>query len=125
MLHRDLKPGNVMVGEHQEIQLTDFGLAKVMPAKRSPSTGAPVLSGLSSGEQTAIGAAPGSPAYMAPEQARGQGDALEERCDVFGLGGILCEILTGKPPRTLADIGMLLRDCADAKGASLAVLSTG
>jgi tetratricopeptide (TPR) repeat protein len=109
-----------MVGEHQEIQLTDFGLAKVMSAKGSPSPGAPVVSGVSSGEQTTIGAAPGTPGYMAPEQACGQGDALDERCDVFGLGGILCEILTGAPPRTLADIAVLLRDCTDPNGVSLA-----
>ncbi|HEY7315230.1 MAG TPA: serine/threonine-protein kinase [Gemmataceae bacterium] len=120
VLHRDLKPGNVMVGEHQEIQLTDFGLAKVMAFQASPSPAIPFPRAASAGEQTTIGAAPGSPAYMAPEQARGQGDVLDERCDVFGLGGILCEILTGKPPRTLIDIELLLQDRTDPNAASLA-----
>jgi eukaryotic-like serine/threonine-protein kinase len=120
VLHRDLKPANVMVGEHQEVQLTDFGLAKVMTAKATPANSPAAVSVASAGEQTTIGATPGSPPYMAPEQARGLSETLDERCDVFGLGGILCEILTGQPPRTLADIGILLRDLNDPAGASLA-----
>ena len=47
---------------------------------------------------TGTGLGMGTPAFMAPEQARGEIDRLDQRCDVFGLGAILCDILTGKPP---------------------------
>src|SRR5208283_673453 len=50
------------------------------------------------GPQTEAGQVLGTPAYMAPEQARGQVASLDERCDVFGLGAILCHVLTGRPP---------------------------
>ncbi len=120
VLHRDLKPSNVMVGEHEEVQLTDFGLAKVLGAREATATSAPVPPVAARGDATKIDAAPGSPAYMAPEQSRGAGDTLDERCDVFGLGGILCEILTAEPPRTSAEVGLLLRDRTDPSGASLA-----
>jgi serine/threonine-protein kinase len=109
VLHRDLKPANVMVGAFGEVQVMDWGLAKVLnrdrDAARPPApaaTPAPgdiqtvrtATAGLSSQE----GAVLGTYAYMAPEQALGQVDRLDERCDVFGLGAILCEVLTGQPP---------------------------
>jgi tetratricopeptide (TPR) repeat protein/tRNA A-37 threonylcarbamoyl transferase component Bud32 len=109
VIHRDLKPANVMVGNFGEVQVMDWGLAKVLPADRQagqqPRTEAgdaasavrtlrTALPGLSSQE----GAVLGTLAYMAPEQASGQVDRLDERSDVFGLGAILCEILTGQPP---------------------------
>jgi hypothetical protein len=101
VLHRDLKPGNVMVGAFGEVQVMDWGLAKVLteggqlPAASEAAAPETVFrqTPISSGE-TKGGL--GTPAYMAPEQARGE--ALGFQCDVFGLGGILCAILTGKPP---------------------------
>jgi tetratricopeptide (TPR) repeat protein len=117
VIHRDLKPANVMVGNFGEVQVMDWGLAKVLrrgaaderpdPAEVSvirtvrsgeasrPPAGEP--SG-SAGSQTEAGSVLGTPAYMAPEQARGEVETLDERCDVFGLGAILCVILTGAPP---------------------------
>src|SRR5262249_12655753 len=92
--HRDLKPDNGMVGEFGEVQVMDWGLAKVI-------TAAEVVGKAEAGAGeglTRVGAVIGTPAYMAPEQARGEVEQLDERCDVFGLGGILCEILTGQPP---------------------------
>src|SRR5690606_13983609 len=87
-----------------EVQVMDWGLAR--PSRRTgPSDsvvpGAVVTATLAEGgggSLTQRGAVLGTPAYMAPEQARGQSDAVGPRSDVFGLGAILCEILTAAPP---------------------------
>jgi serine/threonine protein kinase len=106
VIHRDLKPSNVMVGAFGEVQVMDWGVAKVLrrrgdgassTADPEPDPLATVLTqtgGLSSQAGRVLGTA----TYMAPEQARGEVEALDERCDVFGLGGMLCVILTGQPP---------------------------
>jgi serine/threonine-protein kinase len=111
VIHRDLKPGNVMVGAFGEVQVLDWGLAKVLPrgGGEGPARGGlppeaahadPIVTvrteatGLSSRD----GAVLGTLAYMAPEQARGEAEGVDERTDVFGLGAILCEALTGQPP---------------------------
>jgi serine/threonine-protein kinase len=114
VIHRDLKPANIMVGAFGEVQVMDWGLAKVLteggvadeePASRqhhdegtqirtARSTG----SAGSFGADTEAGSLLGTPAYMPPEQANGDVATLDRRVDVFGLGAILCEILTGKPP---------------------------
>lgn len=89
VLHLDLKPSNVMVGEFGQIYLVDWGLARrkaeLPTAERND------------------GANHGTPAYMAPEQARGQNHALDERTDLFALGGMLYRVLTGRPPHTGRD----------------------
>ncbi len=109
VIHRDLKPSNVMVGSFGEVQVMDWGLAKVLDRggiadeerlRRFQIDGALVktLRSGSTAHDSDAGTVFGTPAYMAPEQARGQLDTLDERADVFGLGAILCEILTGLPP---------------------------
>jgi serine/threonine-protein kinase len=114
ILHRDLKPANVMVGAFGEVQVMDWGLAKVQTeageeprppflAGPTPSPGGPGQTCLSAAEKTEAGAVLGTPAYMPPEQARGEVDRLDERSDVFGLGAILCEVLTGQPPYMARD----------------------
>jgi tetratricopeptide (TPR) repeat protein len=104
IIHRDLKPGNVMVGAFGEVQVMDWGLAKALADGRAEPGRSP---GVEVSELTPAGAVLGTPAYMAPEQARGQPD-LDERTDVFALGGILCTILTGRPPFEGADARMTL-----------------
>ncbi len=104
VIHRDLKPANVMVGAFGEVQVMDWGLAKVIrPQGGAPAEDATAASVVrtvrsASGDESRDGQAMGTPAYMAPEQARGEVESLDERCDVFGLGAILCEVLTGSPP---------------------------
>jgi hypothetical protein len=85
VIHRDLKPENIMVGAAGEIQVLDWGLAQGLDAPRVA-------------RRARNGAVEGTPLYMAPEQARGEGDRISERADVFALGAILCEILTGASP---------------------------
>ncbi len=98
VIHRDLKPANIMVGAFGEVQVMDWGMAKLVV--ESDLTGAVETNRVAAddGVHTRAGQVMGTPAYMAPEQARGETNALDERCDVFGLGAILCEILTGRPP---------------------------
>src|SRR5262245_57741012 len=105
VLHRDLKPDNVMVGQFGEVQVMDWGLAKVLTAGRAGAAPFPpeasVVATVRSGAPepaSQAGVVLGTYAYMAPEQARGETHKLDEHCDVFGLGGILCAILTGQPP---------------------------
>jgi tRNA A-37 threonylcarbamoyl transferase component Bud32 len=105
VIHRDLKPANVMVGAFGEVQVMDWGLAKVLTA-RAPAAAAAGPAGTAvetvrtadADDATQAGSVLGTYAYMAPEQARGQVRRLDRRCDVFGLGAILCQVLTGQPP---------------------------
>jgi serine/threonine protein kinase len=96
-VHRDLKPGNVMVGAAGDVFVMDWGVAATTEASRAGPDGEPGRWVL------------GTPAYMAPEQARGRDAASDPRCDVFGLGAILCEILTGQPPYVGPDVATVTR----------------
>ena len=108
VIHRDLKPANIMVGRFGEVQVMDWGLAKVLDARadtRPADAATPAASTFAlpptdpdSDGATAAGTVLGTPAYMPPEQALGEIDLLDERSDVFGLGAILCVALTGHPP---------------------------
>ncbi|MFT7485809.1 MAG: tetratricopeptide (TPR) repeat protein, partial [Candidatus Paceibacteria bacterium] len=108
VIHRDLKPANVMVGAFGEVQVVDWGLAKVMgeggqpPSKASRTENCTLIQTARSGSGTSdsdsiVGTALGTPAYMPPEQAIGDVERMNERSDVFALGGILLEVLTGVP----------------------------
>ncbi len=79
LLHRDIKPQNIILGDDGVPRLVDFGLAATVASQ-------------------GLHAVAGSPPYMAPEQARGQGDRIDARTDVFGLGAVLYYLLTGQPP---------------------------
>jgi serine/threonine-protein kinase len=100
VLHRDLKPHNVVLGDFGEVILLDWGLARLLDPSRAESDSAPAfeLPGDSSAEATVQGQVLGTPAYMAPEQADARPDLFSERTDVYGLGAVLFEILTGEPP---------------------------
>jgi serine/threonine-protein kinase len=98
VVHRDLKPANVMVGAFGEVQVVDWGLAKVLARDdRAREDEIATVRSSAPGSHSQTGSVLGTPAYMAPEQARGEVEALDERCDVFALGAILYEILTGRP----------------------------
>jgi tRNA A-37 threonylcarbamoyl transferase component Bud32 len=110
VIHRDLKPSNVMLGEFGEVLVMDWGIAKALEARPRPAPLPPTAVLLSpsmggaetrpGGRETLPGQAKGTPAFMAPEQARGEASRVGKASDVFGLGGILCVTLTGQPPYT-------------------------
>ena len=95
VIHRDLKPANVMVGEFGEVRVLDWGLARIGD---EVDDSVEVPTGTS--HQTRMGDVAGTAAYMPPEQARGDLAALGPHSDVYALGAILYQILTGVPPYT-------------------------
>ena len=101
VLHRDIKPGNIIVGKHGETLVVDWGLARAKGrADAVADTGETTLipSSASGSSETLPGQAMGTPAYMSPEQARGNLDALGPRSDVYSLGATLSCVLTGRTP---------------------------
>ncbi len=115
VIHRDLKPANIMLGGFGEVQVMDWGLAKVLvkdkreapPPESDPESVCTLRK--ESGDASQAGTILGTLAYMPPEQARGEVETLNERADVFGLGAILCQILTGQPPYVGGDAQVLMR----------------
>src|SRR5467141_3949274 len=83
ILHRDIKPGNILLDQKGEPHLTDFGLARLVESESSVTHTLDVL---------------GTPSYMAPEQAVGNNTAVSSNTDVYGLGAVLYQLLTGQPP---------------------------
>jgi WD40 repeat protein/serine/threonine protein kinase len=107
VIHRDLKPANIMVGTFGEVQVMDWGLAKVLgsrpenvdPDPQATTSPTEVKSLRDSDDlMTQAGSVLGTPAFMPPEQALGAVHEIDARSDVFGLGGILAAIITGRPP---------------------------
>jgi hypothetical protein len=123
IVHRDVKPENVMVGQHGEVWLVDWGIAKVRG--RGEAGGAAVIAEPIAGPQTATvnGSVLGTPAYMAPEQANGQIDRIDERTDVFALGAMLFHVLSGRPPYTAATSIAMVMAAADVARPPLASLA--
>jgi non-specific serine/threonine protein kinase/serine/threonine-protein kinase len=103
VLHRDLKPGNVLLGPYGETLVVDWGLAKVTGRagpehSNSPSTAPLTVYGGAGSAETAAGQVLGTPGYMAPEQAAGEVERLGPATDVYGLGATLYHLLTGRGP---------------------------
>ncbi len=101
VLHRDLKPGNIMVGRYGETLVVDWGMARATGRPESLAEGEEPALLPSAGEGTAEtlpGTVLGTPAYMSPEQAAGDLGRLGARSDVYGLGATLYALLTGRPP---------------------------
>ncbi len=124
VVHRDLKPLNVMVGAFGEVQVMDWGLAKVLAdasAKTLPTSETEtyalteIRSVRDASEATRDGSVFGTPAYMPREQAIGAVDQIDTRSDVFSLGGILCTILTSRPPYVGANAETTRQLAASAK----------
>jgi serine/threonine-protein kinase len=111
VLHRDIKPGNIIVGKHGETLVVDWGLAKARGKGEAlePSEEWPLVTSSASGSaETLPGQALGTPSYMSPEQARGDLAMLGPHSDTYSLGATLYCLLTGKPPFE-GDAGEVLR----------------
>jgi serine/threonine-protein kinase len=110
VLHRDLKPQNVVLGDYGEVMVLDWGMARLLgQADGDADAAQPPVAVEGDGGGTVQGQVLGTPAYMAPEQAEGRLDRLGPATDVYGLGAILYEVLTGRSPFTGADTTAVLR----------------
>jgi serine/threonine-protein kinase len=96
VVHRDIKPDNIMVGSYGQVYLMDWGVARDLHAADELAAGGAAPSG--KGHQTESGRIIGTPQYLAPEQARGEVERVDQRTDIFALGAVLYEILTLRPP---------------------------
>ncbi len=97
VIHRDLKPTNVAINTFGQVIVIDWGMAKILD-EADPGTTGSELAIEADLQQTVAGQVLGTPLYMAPEQAAGRIDSIDERTDVYGLGAILFAILTGAAP---------------------------
>jgi serine/threonine-protein kinase len=112
VLHRDIKPGNIIVGKHGETLVVDWGIAKAQGRSgtiEAPEEQALSLSSASGSLSTLPGSALGTPAYMSPEQAQGDLAQLGPRSDVYSLGATLYCLLTGRPPVENLELAAMLR----------------
>jgi WD40 repeat protein len=104
VVHRDIKPGNIMVGEFGETVVLDWGIARIVNRDDIHAEGlTEAIQKMNQGDEdqveaTVYGQAIGTPVYMPPEQAKGFLDEIDEQSDVYALGAVLYELITGEPP---------------------------
>ena len=134
IIHRDLKPDNIMLGKYGEVLVMDWGLAKIIGSKSKKEKEKDaeretvrIMTSRSEddSQSTMEGSIAGTPAYMSPEQAAGKISELDQRTDIYAVGAILYEVLTGQPPYRGAGALQLVKQVVegpppplkDAKGA--------
>ncbi len=100
IIHRDLKPANIMLGEYGEVFVMDWGLAKILNQPEEAPAHAAAEEGTGTEGGTRYGTVMGTPGFMAPEQAEGRLEAINQRTDIYSLGAILYHILTLRAPFT-------------------------
>ena len=112
VIHRDIKPDNIMIGDYGEVQLMDWGLAKVLDVPERRFTLEEPVNSLRAeqGIVTAVGLVHGTLLYMSPEQAQAHNDLVDRRADIYALGATLYEILSFLPPRTGENLRELLEE---------------
>jgi serine/threonine-protein kinase len=115
VLHLDLKPANVMIAEFGQVYVADWGVARPTILHLLEGGGEPV--------SDRRGLIVGTPHYMAPEQLHGQHDVLDERTDVFLLGAMLYQILTGEPPRDASSLAPKTTNAGAGEAAPPAALA--
>ena len=116
VIHRDIKPRNIMVGTFGEVLLMDWGLAKIIGSDEGSRTvRSDLLPNSDDAYRTMVGTAVGTPAYMAPEQAGGETATLDHRCDVYALGVLLYEMLCATSPYERGDVNRVLRQARDGE----------
>lgn len=108
VVHRDLKPANVMVGAFGEVRVMDWGIAKILGSALASASATP-NGGL---QGTGSSMVAGTPAFMAPEQARGEVHRIDRRTDVYALGALLYHVLSNRPPFAGTDSSEILREVA-------------
>src|SRR5580693_366790 len=128
ILHRDLKPENIMVGPFGEVLVMDWGVAKILREDRTPREDhaeVPVESSPAETKplKTAHGTVLGTAGYMAPEQARGEIDRLDERADIYSLGAILQFLVSGKKPAPKAVLAISQKAMAEDRANRYASVS--
>ena len=132
VVHRDLKPENVMLGEYGETIVLDWGLARVKGqedtvAEKLIQTTRYMSHSVLQGETdklTLDGSIVGTPAYMAPEQARGELDEIDEKSDVYALGAVLYQMLSGRPPFDGPVAGLIIQQVLHAEPLRLSAVAS-
>jgi hypothetical protein len=111
VIHRDVKPDNIIVGPHGDVVLLDWGIARARGFAVDTTPGEAARTP----DSTAYGAVVGTPAYMSPEQASGRTDDIDERTDVFALGALLYHLLTGRMPYSGLTVDEVLLSAREAR----------
>ena len=121
VLHRDLKPDNIMVGRYNEVYVMDWGICRLVRSAETALDATLIVAEATSPDQrTHVGAIMGTPCYMSPEQAHGQNATLDGRSDLYTLGLILYEIAALKRARNGATLEEVLAQAADGVTPALA-----